>query len=134
MSELQSPALLVDSEPQLWTAMVSSIKEETVFADEMNTVQVERSHLKGEIISYKKMPLFISGAPAHKKIQKFTKLKMTDFAKIPEIGRPIHSGQAFFIFIPFHPKNMWQRNRNRRTSTPYNRMLFKGRPHRKIIY
>ncbi len=62
---LQSPALLVDSEPQLWTAMVSSIKEETVFAG-MNTVQVSRSHLKGERISYKKMPLFMSGAP-HKK-------------------------------------------------------------------
>jgi hypothetical protein len=45
--------------------MVSSMNEETEFAG-MNTVQAWRSHLKGERISYKKMPLFISGAP-HKK-------------------------------------------------------------------
>jgi hypothetical protein len=37
--KVQSPALLVDSEPQLWTAMVSSTEEQTVFAG-MNTVQV----------------------------------------------------------------------------------------------
>jgi hypothetical protein len=88
--------------------MVSSIKEGTVFAGR-NTVQVWRSHLKGKRISYTKMPMFISGAP-HKNIPKFTKSKMTDFAKIFEI-RPIR-GQAFFSFISFHPENVWQRNGN----------------------
>jgi hypothetical protein len=74
-----------------------------------NTAQFQRCFLKAERISYKKMPLIISGTP-YKKSQKFTKSNMTDFAKIFEI-RSI-SGQAFCSFVALHAENVWQRNRN----------------------
>jgi hypothetical protein len=67
----------------------------------MNTEHFRRCFLKAERISYKKMPLIISGTP-YKKSQKFTTFKMADFVKILEI-RPI-SGQAICSFIAFHPE------------------------------
>jgi hypothetical protein len=53
---------------------------------------------------------------------------MTDLAKIPEI-RPMN-GQAFFSFIiPFHPENMWQKNRieeqNRRRRNSLNYLYYR---------
>jgi hypothetical protein len=75
----------------------------------VNTAHFQRCFLKAERISYKKMPLIISGT-LYKKSQKFTKSKMADFAKILEI-RPI-SGQAFCSFIALHAENLWQMNRN----------------------
>ncbi len=55
------------------------------------------------------MSLIISGT-TYKKLQKFTKSKVADFAKILEM-RPI-SGQAFSSFIGLHAENVLQRNRN----------------------
>jgi hypothetical protein len=105
---IQSPALLVDSEVQLWTAMVSCTWVDAVLAA-MNTAHFQRCFLKAEWISYKRMSLIISGT-TYKKLQKFTKSKVADFAKILEM-RPI-SGQAFSSFIGLHAENVLQRNRN----------------------
>jgi hypothetical protein len=98
----------VDSEPQLWTAGVSSTEQDAVFP-RMHTVEIQRSFMKVKRISYQKMSLFISGDP-YRKIQKISNSKMTYFVKILEI-RPI-SGQAVFSFLSFHAKFVWQRNRH----------------------
>jgi hypothetical protein len=52
----------VDSEPQLWTAGISSTEQDAVFPG-MNPVKIQRSFLKAKRISYQKMSLFISGDP-----------------------------------------------------------------------
>jgi hypothetical protein len=107
-SKIQSPALLVDSEPQLWTARVSSTKQDAVYAG-MNTVQVLTPCLKGERTSYQKIALFLSGI-AYKKIQKITNSKMTLFFDFPEICPS--SGQSILSFIIFHVIYVWQSDRN----------------------